>query len=217
MISPNGNSPIRSWPAYRFAPLEALEPRLLMSGNVVVRVVDGCLYLLGDAQANQIQVDQTGLPAGQYRVTGTAGTTLNGREGEFVVENVQALRIHLGRGDDAVTFQDLQLAGRVQVGLGYGDNTFEASAGTVGDLWLRSGQGDDVFDLGGFESSGLHLRVGGGADQITVDDLANLQRITANLGSGNDSFRVTTAPDADTLAGCANHLRGGRGNEEQCS
>ena len=54
---------------------EALEPRLLLDGNVTM-VVDKVLELVGDAGNNAIVIDVPFL--GQMRVSGVGGTTING-------------------------------------------------------------------------------------------------------------------------------------------
>ena len=63
---------------------EALEPRLLLAGDVTATVVGGSLYIVGDAAANDIIIDQTGLASDEFMISsGTDVTTINGLPGRY--------------------------------------------------------------------------------------------------------------------------------------
>jgi len=80
----------------RSTAIEPLEPRMLMSGDVSVGVVRGSLVIRGDAAANHIAIDQTGLTARQFRITGQDGTKINGQD-ELIISDVKHdVRVRLG-------------------------------------------------------------------------------------------------------------------------
>ena len=56
---------------------EALEPRLLLDGNVVASVVKGSLEITGDIENNDITITQGGT-GDEFVVTGNNDTTVNG-------------------------------------------------------------------------------------------------------------------------------------------
>ena len=76
-------------PGRRIRPsVELLESRSLLSGDVTVSVADGDLIVSGDAQANHLRIDQLGLGAGEFRITGESFTNVNGDGAPFVVSGV---------------------------------------------------------------------------------------------------------------------------------
>lgn len=193
--------------------LESLEPRLLLSGNVVVDLHDGILRMIGDRQGNQIQIDQTGLPEGQFRIRGADGTTINGQADDLILEGVQGVRVRLGSGDDILTLQDCQIAGSVEVSLGHGSDEFNLNSGSAANIRILGGSGGNVFDFTNFDSGTVHLRTGGGQDHLTVDDITHLQQLIMNLGGGSDVFELASMPDRATLDGRADRIRGGGGRD----
>lgn len=97
-------------------PPEALESRVFLSGNVLASVVNGNVHIRGDADANAIVMDQSGLAEGQIRVTGTDGTAINGQGAAVVLEGVtRNTRIRMEHGADSVTMSNMSLPGHVAV------------------------------------------------------------------------------------------------------
>ncbi len=94
-----GIQSVKARPSSSFEPLES---RLLLSGTVLASVVNGNLNLRGDAAANAILLDQTGLNAGQVRVSGASGTAINNQTNPIILSGVtRGLRIRMARGPTA--------------------------------------------------------------------------------------------------------------------
>ena len=101
-------------------------------GSVRVKVVGKRLMITGDNLDNLITVEKGPTP-NSYRVTGLAGTQINGRSGSFVFENVtRGIDANLKGGDDMLVLDG------------------SASPFTVpGTIKVRTGRGDDLVRLQG--------------------------------------------------------------------
>src|SRR4051812_21859695 len=100
----------------RFSPLETLESRTLLSGSVLVSVVGGNLIVRGDNAANVIVMDQTGLPAGQVRIPGDLGTSINNQPLPVVLSGItRSATIKMLGGADTVTLSNMVLPGALTV------------------------------------------------------------------------------------------------------
>ncbi len=74
----------------------------MLSGNITAAVVDGHLFVWGDAESNHVIIDQADLSADQYRVEDLDGTT-NGDFGPVVLDGVTGnVVVSLGRGTDTL-------------------------------------------------------------------------------------------------------------------
>lgn len=80
--------------------VEALERRNLMAGNVLVSVNNGVLNVVGDAQANQVEIHQS--TVNWYNVTGLNGTTINGKDNKLI-RVTGGMKIDLKAGDDQLS------------------------------------------------------------------------------------------------------------------
>src|SRR5947209_7365309 len=70
------------------SPFESLEARQFLSGAVLASVSGGTLNIRGDAAANTIVVDQTGLNTRQVRITGFSGTSINGHARPLIFSGI---------------------------------------------------------------------------------------------------------------------------------
>lgn len=203
----------RDWPV-QMGNVEALEPRLLLAGDISVRLVDGCLWIVGDAAANAITVDQAGLADGQFRLTGQDGTTINGLDQELLFDNVQAIRIFTGDGDDTVALQSTQTAVDVQVDLGNGNDTLKLTNGVAGNLRAMGGEGRDEITFENFAAAVATIRTGPGADVLRIDDIEALSRLVARMGAGPDTIKFTGPVDVDSMAQRHDRIIGGLGRDD---
>ena len=65
--------------------VERLEERIAPAGGITAVVKGGNLFITGDADDNDIVVDNAGLGAGEYRITsGLSPTQINGQAGPLV-------------------------------------------------------------------------------------------------------------------------------------
>ena len=76
----------------------------MMTGNVGVIVIDGDLYVTGDAAANHVAIAQTqqnGVPVnGSYYISGLDGTTINGKSGYTATGVTRDFHIDMKGGGD---------------------------------------------------------------------------------------------------------------------
>ena len=158
---------------------EALEPRLLMSGDVSGVVNSrGDLKLRGDNDDNQITVEQTD---DGILVTGQNGTTINGQNEQLFADVTRDVRIYTKRGDDQVNLANMEVGRNLRVYTSHGDDTVDLLNVDVGrDLRVNVSRGDDVVHL--FDGSvGRNLNDSGsrGTDVHTTDDfdVANRSKV----------------------------------------
>jgi hypothetical protein len=177
--------------------VETLESRTFLSGTVLASVVDGALMLRGDAEANEIVMDGAGLSAGQVRVTGAAGTTINGAAEPLVLEGLtRHVRVQMGAGADAVTINDVVLPGSVTITA----ETVHLLAVQVGrDARIYSGDAPAFLTIDDTSVAGaLHLRTGAGADLIQIETRSDAVgessqfdgRVRIVMKSGDDVLQV---------------------------
>jgi len=180
---------------HRDAParFEALEPRLLLAGDVSAVVVGGNLLITGDGAANEIVIDQDGLAANEFRLrSGADATTVNG-EDEVIVGGVTGdVRANLRGGDDVLEIVDAVVGGDLLVHGRRGDDTVAVSGCDVGGkIVVREGEGAGVVDLTGSEAGGdVHLFAGGGGVTATVSQLRTGGDFGFCGGGGEDSLDV---------------------------
>lgn len=85
--------------------VEALEPRLMMSGNIVAESIHGMLHITGDAGGNGVRISRN--MAGNYVVNGVdhgGATTVNGAASAVVSGVTRGVQIRTGAGNDMVLF-----------------------------------------------------------------------------------------------------------------
>ncbi|MFK7817707.1 MAG: hypothetical protein AB8G99_03225 [Planctomycetaceae bacterium] len=184
-------------------PVEALEVRALLAGNVLVSVnASGNLTLKGDNFNNAVRVDPvvggikvTGLPDEIDGVT----TTLGNGETERVFMGDQFVRGNLkvqmkGGTDELYSTVDVQK--NVSVNMGKGADILEISGTTIdGNAKLNlgaSGPGEiAAVILSDVVVEGKAVVKGGGGSQIAyIEDSSFSQQISVNLGGGNDVLDI---------------------------
>lgn len=112
--------------------METLEGRLLLSGNVMAYVSNGTLVIKGDDAGDAIVLDQSGLSAGQARISsGDGATTINGGAGPVVFDYTNGISMVFGAGDDSVTLNGLTVDGNVRIDGGGGTNSVESTGGAI--------------------------------------------------------------------------------------
>jgi Ca2+-binding RTX toxin-like protein len=162
--------------------LESLESRSLLAGNVLASVTDGSLSITGNADANLILITQTADNA--FRISGNAGTEINGSAFVDLTNVSGAVNINLRGGNDVVVF-----------------NGPAAGAGFVadfdGDFSIDAGAGNDSLTLSNIEVDGdVSINTGAGNDRLTASEIEATGDVSVNAGVGNDNLTLTGASAA---------------------
>ncbi len=159
---------------------EALEPRLVMSGNVIVQISGQYpvydLKVTGDAQGNQITISSDA--AGSvWTVAGIpgSGTTVNGRPSVTVGGVTNSVWIDMKGGNDVVKLLSFHVPNELHVDLDAGDDLLEAglvSTGTNanvvgGEMWVVGDDGSDAVSLANLSArDNLWAKLGDGSDRL---------------------------------------------------
>lgn len=206
-------------------------------GNVRVRVVGKRLFITGDKLDNLVTIEK-GPTANSYRVTGVAGTHINGRSGSFVFENVtRGIEANLRRGDDMLVLDGsatpFTVPGTIVVGTGSGDDLVRfQGVSALGKSVIGSWSGSDVVQLSDSDFGALAVRMnkgdstsllmdgvtvtgptevwgGNGADTIRLEGVHAAGRVQVETGGGSDLVAVSNSTfDAAAV------LSGGFGHDD---
>jgi hypothetical protein len=168
---------------------EQLEQRALLSGNVVASVVNGQLFIRGDAGDNAIHVTADPATAGAVLVSGEHDTTINGQPGPLSLTGIRHLNIKLGAGDNQATIEGLSIARNLSITSGNGADRFRVIDTSVGGrLWIMTRGGDDQVELQDVAVNGwTRIDTGGGNDIITADASTFRGHFALLAGRGNDT------------------------------
>ena len=197
---------------------EALEGRLMLNGDVTVKVNRfGDLSIHGDGAGNGIAITQTA--EGTYEITGieagaTPGpTTINGQD--FVTVAVRRnVTINLPRGDNQVAIggaDTVTIPGQLTINTGSGNDQVQLTGvdiarGTV----IRTGKGNDQVRLYTVSTQkSAEVRTGGGVDAVFVESSDFLKNFRVRGGTGDDLVAV----GAETTVGRNTSIRTGAGKD----
>ena len=166
---------------------EGLEPRVLLSGNVIATVAHGAVSIVGDDAANVVEV--TVLDNGMVQVAGLDGTLVNGLGSPaYVTGNSGNIRIDLKGGDNDVTVTggvpDALISGNLFIKTSSGEDYVGVAGLTVlGKVTIFTGRGCDTVCLGSI--------VRGSGDQYpTGDDTLFEGAVKVKTGAGDDTVAL---------------------------
>jgi hypothetical protein len=170
--------------------LEMLEERIAPTGAVAVKAAGANLTITGDADSNEITVDQPG--AGQFRVVGLNGTLVNG-QAEVTFDAVTGnVSFKMGAGDDQAHISNLQVAKNFSFDGGAGNDTLTASAVSVlGSVSVKAGDGNDAVLFDTVSTGGKFAFSGGKDDDIfTMQDCVGTGALTVKGDSGDSAISL---------------------------
>ncbi len=196
--------------------LDLLEPRLLLSGNVVAYAAAGDLFLVGDADSNDIVVTVQG-SGGFEVVSGTStATTINGGSDPVDFTSVTgSVRAFMGAGDDLLSFAVLPpvpgvgdvtatISGDLYVDTGPGNNSVFGDSFIVnGAVTVLNGPGTAATELDSCRFGSLFIQSAGTpivpagavpagyATSTILHETIVVGDITVLNGLGNDLVRLT--------------------------
>ena len=169
---------------------ETLEPRKLLAGDVTVALNGSTLTVLGDGDANQIQV--IGRQDGSAVVTGLDGTTINGGTTAFsAAADLNTAQIQLEGGDDELTIRGLVLNNSLTVRMGDGNDATDIQFSDLRGIEVSGNDGDDVLEFDNvFSDRSIVIRGGDGNDTVAIGGMAANRNALIDTGSGDDSLVV---------------------------
>jgi hypothetical protein len=175
--------------------IETLEHRVLLAGDVTVRVVRGNLEIRGDNAAQNIILDQNALSAGLWCVTAADATLINGVEGPLITAPVaHDVIVDLRGGDDALSINSSACPRDLRVNTGRGADSVAIVSSTVAHVLAissRVGAGARLIIVNGTTVDGKSLiRTGFGADTITIDGSTFGNDIVVATGKGRDNVSL---------------------------
>jgi hypothetical protein len=138
--------------------VESLESRAMLAGNVIVSVTDNMLRIVGDAAANDIEIQQVQQtfegewPGVKLRIIGH-DTTINGQSDSLVVEGVKNSFVGLQGGNNQLVVgntskivsppKPVNLPGRVHIGTWAGDDSIKLNINNSRSVTINQGPGSD--------------------------------------------------------------------------
>lgn len=165
---------------------QVLESRKLLAGDVTVSVNGSALEVLGDGDANQIQI--VGSPDGSAVVIGLNDTTINGGSADFVTgADLRTAQIQLGDGNDEVDIRGLVLDNALTVRTGDGDDRAEIQHINARGIEVSGNDGSDVLQLDNvFSRRSIVILGGDGDDTVAIGAMAAERNGVIDTGSGDD-------------------------------
>ncbi len=125
--------------------LESLEARQLLTGSVTTEVSRQTLYIVGDAEDNQIELFQQQNGAIRIQATDSltsiCGTT-GCRDAQIVPDVIRNIRISMHAGNDNVVVRDLNVGNDLRAEMGSGGDSLKVTNVTTGDdiyVWTGGG------------------------------------------------------------------------------
>ena len=168
---------------------QGCEPRLLLAGNVNVHAHGDHLFIRGDSADNQIEIFGGN---GRILVSGLDGTTINGAEDSYVVENSRPV-VYENEGEfyrASGFFTPAVFDGGLRVNMGDGDDSIKVNVAHFGEESIvYGGIGDDTVDvrLSTFNES-LVIQTFSGNDSVYIQNSSVRDRFFALLLDGDDVF-----------------------------
>ncbi|MCI0359955.1 MAG: hypothetical protein L0211_15870 [Planctomycetaceae bacterium] len=184
---------LRRTPA-RTLRFESLEDRYALAGNVVVALTEGRLTILGDDQANGVNIvydvaTQKHIVSG--RDMGGSATQVNGGAASVEFTGVKHVQVWLSAGDDCLDFGATDqlyttIAQKLVIDMGSGNDTVE-----LGRAGNNAGAADPVLHRL-YVNKGIYVDLGPGDDDLEVANLKTNKSLIVKAGDGNDEVTFAT-------------------------
>lgn len=169
-----------------------LEDRSVPAGDVTARVVNGTLFIDGDARSNAVTVAGTGWRSVAIRA-GDADTTINGRAGDqplFLGDIFRGIVIRTNDGEDTVRLENVRSTKYIGVFTGGGeDEVVLTGLDARGAVEINTGVADDVVSVvsSKFRRT-LAVDLADGDDRVEVSGSKLRDRTYFVGGEGDDGF-----------------------------
>ena len=179
---------------------EALEPRLLLDGNVTAKVVNGDLRLTGDADLHSIEITQLG-PT-KFHVHGKDGTTVNTWTGAVATGVTDDIIIDLKGAVNNIWLHDLTVPDSLKVKTGSGGDVITMDNVTVtGQFTMRTRARDDYVTITDLAvGATARITTGAGDDMVDIERSLFHDRLWAGFGSGADYLEILSSSFSNVLS-----------------
>ncbi|MFK7770472.1 MAG: thioredoxin domain-containing protein [Mariniblastus sp.] len=163
-----------------------LESRKLLAGDIQVLVNDGILLVVGDEQANQVQIGPS--QAGGFEVSGV-DTTINGATNSFVVDQgVNHVTIALNAGNDEAIVSGIAVADHFSFYGGDGDDRLTTTDSSSRYLHVKGENGNDVFNINFATRESAYVYLGAGDDVLSSNSLTTGRNLKVFGGEDSDTI-----------------------------
>jgi hypothetical protein len=177
--------------------METLEDRHALAGNVIAALTEGTLTILGDDQANGVNIVYD-VATATHRVNGVdlggSPTTINGELASptaAIYSGVKHVQVWLGAGDDQLDFGSADqvyttIAQKLAIDMGSGNDKVE-----LGHAGGVPGAGTEVRHYL-YVNKGIYVDLGAGDDLLEVANLKTNKSLIIKAGDGNDAVTFAT-------------------------
>jgi|GEM_PF-3893002 hypothetical protein len=174
--------------------LEMLEDRHALAGNVLVALTEGQLTILGDDEANGVNITYDVATAKYFvagRDMGGSATQINGGATPAEFTGVKHVQVWLSAGDDCLDFGAADqlyttIAQKLAIDMGSGNDTVE-----LGRAGNNAGGADPVLHRL-YVNKGIYVDLGPGDDDLEVANLKTNKSLIVKAGDGNDEVKFAT-------------------------
>lgn len=161
----------------------------MLAGDVTV--IDGgdVLRVIGDAQANEIEISQNEL--GQFVIAGV-DTTINGGDGNFIASGQRFVTLVMNDGNDAVAINNVFLERQLSFFGGNGNDRLSINNVDARFLHIKGENGNDIFEVDANVRRSAYFYLGSGDDTLAVAAARTGRNFKVFGGDGNDTFVSAT-------------------------
>lgn len=193
-------------------PVEALEQKTVLAGNMAAYFADGALVLVGDSNSNSVEIAPNA--DGGISIFPVDGTTVNGsfdpvevNADEYLPEDIS---IATGAGRDSVLIEAIDVGGHITMlgGRGY-DKLDLLDVAVLGDVYFGGGRGNDTLILEDSAVGGtVESSLGRGHDDVLIESSLVVGNVNLLGGSHHDDFDVNNSVIESNL-----RIAGGTGRD----
>jgi len=140
----------------------------LARADVITSFSGSTLVVIGDDTADAVQIQSA---SDGVSVVGVDGTLVDGSSASVTLPAVQRLTVKLGRGADRLTIRHLDLARKLDV---------------------HAGSGNDRVVLNGVRAGWTHIVTNDGNDRVSIEESSRFTRLAVDTGDGDDLVLLDT-------------------------
>ncbi|MBI82362.1 MAG: hypothetical protein CMJ81_04125 [Planctomycetaceae bacterium] len=183
--------------------VQALEARNMFAGNVFANLVGTTLAVGGDAQDNQMEIEE--IAPNTIEVRGLMGTTINGAATQIFAANlIENVSVRTAAGNDQVFIKNLSLTdtpnGNLKVVTDIGDDAVHMkNVSTTQSIGIDTGDHNDLVRVFRVGTDGTwSTNSGNGHDRVAMH-IVKASDMTVDMMDGHDKLRISVAKTVNDL------------------